>query len=167
MSRYVRGNVDEQQLLGTLGAKVVISGNFSETVVQTTLATSLVANWSMQDYTFAQGDGPIMVGVAHSDYTSAEIEAFIENNASWDIGDMIGQEVGKRLIRIVGTFSGFDANVGAASALNDGKPIKTKLNWKLAIGDTLKVWAYNLGTSALATTDPFVSVEGHLNMFGL
>ena len=166
MANYIRGNVDEQLSLGTLAAKVMISANFDEVMVEKGRITSLVASWSLSNFTVALGDGPILVGVAHGDYTDAEKEAFIEATGFWDKGDKIAQEVGRRLIRVVGTFRQEVNDVGQGSVvLNDGKPIKTRLNWPLITGSTLNIWAYNLGTSALASTNPVLSVQGKVNIF--
>ena len=137
-----------------------------ETVEERTRCSSLDATWSMSNFTPAQGDGPILVGVAHSDYTAAEIEEVIENTGSWTEGSKVEQEIAKRLVRVIGTLRSL---TGATEndVLNDGKPIKTKLNWILNSGDTLKIWAYNIGGSALATTDPEVNVFGHANLWAL
>ncbi len=101
-----------------------------------------------------------MIGLAHSDYTDAEIEEYIETTDSWDQGNLVqGKEVRKRLIRRIGIF-------GSSGVLNDGKPIHTRLNWLLRTGQTISLWAYNRGASALATTDPQVVAEGHANLWG-
>ncbi len=164
MGRYIRGSVDESLALGTLAAKTVIAGNFDETVNERTLVSSVVARWAMINFTPGTLDGPILCGVAHSDYTDAEIEEWIENTGSWDEGDLVNQEIGGRKIRRVGIFD-TPAAATQAAVLNDGKAIKTKLNWILLQGQTLKHWFYNLGTSALATTDPECSTQGHVNLF--
>ncbi len=165
MGRYIRGNVDENLSVGTLAAGTLISAVFDETVNERTLVSSVVASWSLSNMTPAEGVGLLVVGVAHSDYTDAEIEAYIENTGSWNEGDKIQQrEVGKRLIRRVGQFAAPSAAVSAVT-LNDGKPIKTKLNWILLQGQTLRYWAYNQGTAAFATTDPDVRLQGHANLW--
>ena len=165
MGRYIRGNVDENLALGTLAAGSLISAIFDETVNGRTFISSLVASWSLSNMTPGDNDGPIVVGVAHSDYNDAEIEAFIENTGSWNEGDMVqSREVGKRLIRKIGQFP-VPASSTVGVVLNDGKPIKTKLNWILNQGQTLRYWAYNPGSSALATTDPDVRLQGHVNLW--
>jgi len=164
MGRYLRGRIDENLALGTLAPVTLISVIFDETVIEKSLISSIVATWSMRNFTESGNDGPILVGVAHSDYTDGEIEAVIESTGSWNVGNKIEQEIAKRLVRIVGTFESSNQALGAA-VLNDGKPIKTKLNWSLVTGQSLRLWAYNLGGSALDTTDPTVHVEGHANLF--
>lgn len=166
MGAYIRGNVDEELALGTLAAKTLVLAAFDEVVSEKTFVSSLVATWTMTDLTEVGGDGPIMVGVAHSDYTAAEVEEWIENTGSWNEADMIQQrEVGRRLIRRVGVFQPTGAAITSATVLNAGRPIKTKLNWTLISGQTLDLWAYNMGSSALETTDPQVRVQGHVNLW--
>ncbi len=164
MRRYVRGKVDEELGLPTLGAKSVVSDPFDENVNERSLVTSIIARYSLQGLTPATADGPILVGIAHSDYTSAEIEEWQENTGSWDEGNKISQEIGRRKIRSIGIFPGVAA-ASEAVVLNNGKPIKTKLNWILNQGTTLRLWAYNLGSSPLATTTPVINVDGHVNLF--
>ncbi len=162
---YVRGNINEQLDLGTLAAKDLIKADFDEVAVEKTFVSSIVATYIIVEFTEAVGDGPISVGIAHSDYTDSEIEGFIEATGSWDPGDKIQQEIGKRLIRRIGMFNPRTDALLGTSRLNDGEPIKTKLNWTLTTGKTLSLWAYNHGTSALATTDPEVIMEGHANLW--
>ncbi len=164
--RYLRGNVDEKLSLGTLAARTLISQVFGEVVTETTFVTSLVAAWAMDAFTVATDDGPIMVGISHSDYTSAEIEEFIENTGSWNVASLVQtREIGRRLIRVIGIFRNDGSSSTAPVTLNEGRPIRTKLKWTLNTGQSLDVWAYNLGASALATTDPGVFVQGHANLW--
>ncbi len=167
MGRYIRGNVDENLALGTLAAATLVGVLFDETVNERTYVSSIVATWNLSDFTEAADVGPIVVGIAHGDYSDAEIEAFIENTGSWNEGDLVQQrEVGRRLIRKVGTF-GADGPVDSATSLtlNDGKPITTKLGWILLQGQTLRYWAYNPGAAAVSTTDPNVRLSGHVNLW--
>ncbi len=164
MGRYIRGDMDEQLSLGTLAAKTAVKGNFDQTVNERTLVSSVVATWALSEFTKATGDGPILVGIAHSDYTSAEIEEVLENAGSWNEGDLVAQEVGGRKIRRVGIFQTPDDEAQTVT-LNDGRPVKTKLNWILLQGQTLSHWAYNLGTSSLGTTAPTLNTQGHANLW--
>ncbi len=164
--RYLRGRIDEGLSLGTLAAKTLVSDTWDGTVTERTLVSSIVATWMLNNLTGSQG--PLLVGVAHSDYSDAQIEAVIENAGSWDEGDKIDQEIAKRLVRTIGAFIGKPGPSGVGDdVLNDGKPIKTKLNWILTEGDTLKMWVYNMDTAALVTTVPIVSAEGHANLWVL
>ncbi len=165
MRSYLKGNVNEQLSLGTLAAKTLISAIFDEVAVEKTLVSSIVGTYAINDLTEASGDGPILVGIAHSDYTASEIEAVIEATGSWDPGDKIQNEIGKRLVRKIGVFDVEATGLTVTDVLNDGKPIKTKLNWSLTTGKSLQLWAYNMGTSPLGSTDPTVTVEGHCNLW--
>ncbi len=162
--RYIRGQVDESSLGGTLAALTVVSTVFDETVNERTFVSSLKAAWSLDNWTPTSGAGPVLVGVAHSDYTDAEIEAFIETTGSWNETDQIAQEVGKRKIRVVGIFKG-PADALTFEHLNDGNQFTTKLGWILTQGQTLRLWQYNMGASAYATTNPNVRIEGHANLW--
>ncbi len=162
--QYIKGRIDFSFLLGTLGAKVVISGSEAQVAIEKAWLSSIVCTHTMQNFTKAGVDGPITIGVAHSDYTNAEIEAWLENQGSWDRGNMVQQEINKRKIRLIGTFAG-PADAGRTAELNEGRPIRTKCGWQLLTGDTVRIWAYNEGSSALAGTDPVVSQTGYANLW--
>ncbi len=164
MGRYIRGEVDEEMAIGTLGAKVVIFAGFDQTVVERTFISSVIARWSLKNVTPSATAGPLLVGIAHGDYTAAEIEEWVENTGSWSEADLVQQEVGRRKIRKVGIFPNTGA-VADASVLNNGLPVRTKLGWILTTGQTVSSWAYNLGTGPYATTDPSVDIQGHANLW--
>ncbi len=164
MGRYVRGTIDVTIDLGTLAAKTGILQALSN-VNERTLISSMINYWGLSDFTDAVGDGPIMVGYAHGDYSLTEVEEYLEQADSWNEGNKIAQEIGKRQIRRVGVFKSSVADSQGSAVLNDGKPIRTKLNWILNQGQTINVWAYNMGDSALATTDPDLVVSGHANLW--
>lgn len=167
MGKYIRGSVDETTALGTLAGTTLISADFDETVNERTLVSSVIAAYSLHNATAGANIGPVLVGLAHSDYTNAEIEEWIENAASWNEGNLVqSKEVGKRLIRRVGIFpDDGGAAPSVVKVLNDGKAIKTKLNWILLQGQTLKLWGYNMGSVAFATTDPQLKAQGHVNLW--
>ncbi len=164
MGRYIRGSVEEQVSLGTLAGQTLVSALFDNVVNERTFVSSVVATWDMTNFTLQSDDGPILVGVAHSDYTDAEIEAWIEDADSWNEGNLVRQEVAKRKIRQVGTLKGAPEPI-QTSVLNDGKPIRTKCGWILLQGQTLRIWAFNLGSGSLATTVPIVQCTGHANLW--
>ncbi len=157
MSGFFKGNVDEDLGLSALAAATLLSGDFDESTSHSVLMTSLQAVFSMENFTV--GEGPIEVGIAMSDYTSAEIEAVIEATQSWSGVDLIAREVARRLVRRLGIFDASKTD----DVLNEGQPIKVKLNWRIPEGRTLKLWAYNHGSGAL-TTGSIVKANGHVNM---
>lgn len=158
MRGYRKLKLNETMSLATLAAGDVISQAFGGTLNERRVITSLVGLWSLRNLT--AGQGPVEVGVAHSDYTAAEIEECLENLGSWDEGDLIAEEQTRRKVRMIGAFSGETTD----ETLNDGKPIRTKLNWVVASGDTLQVWAWNRDSGTL-TTGSQVVLDGHLNSF--
>ncbi len=163
---YLKGALDESLALSTLGSKVLIGANAEGVLEEKAWLTSIKATWALSEFTPATDDGPIYVGVAHNSYSDGEIEAWLENETgSWAAGSLVQQEVAKRKIRQVGVFrvSGTDAT--NVYVLNEGRPIHTKCGWQLQTGDTVKVWAYNAGASALATTSPNLIVLGHANLW--
>lgn len=162
--RYLRGNVRHRVVATTLAAQTLVGTDVADSVTERCWMSSVVLRWSLEKMTAGQDIGPLMVGVAHSDYTDAEIEAWVENQASWEEADQIGQEVGRRKIRKVGIFQTPQA-VEDAVVLNNGKPIRTKCGWILTTGQTLRVWVYNMGQAAVATTAPNIFAEGHANLW--
>ncbi len=115
------------------------------------------ASWSIDGLT--AGEGPISVGYAHSDYDVAEIKEFLDSQAAIDQGDKLTQEKANRLIRVVGVLSG-EAN----QSLNLGRPIRTRLNWLIGIGDAVEMFAFNEDASAALTTGANVHCIGKMHI---
>ncbi len=166
MGRYIRGAVELDGDLGALATKDLIALPLTAVVEERTFISSIVATWSLKDLAIVADDGPIIVGVSHSDYTAAEVEEFIENAGSWTEGDLVAQEKGGRKVRIVGTFRAIAAAGEAVQTwtLNEGRNIKTKLGWILTTGKTLDFFAYNAGSDAI-TTGSKLAVYGHANLW--
>ncbi len=166
MGRYLRGSVELDFDLGALATKDLIAGPFAGVVEERTFVSSVVATWAIKDLAIVADDGPIIVGIAHGDYTAVEIEEFLENSGSWTEGNLVQQEVAKRKVRVVGTFRAVAAAAEATQTyvLNEGRPIRTKCGWILTTGQTIDAWAYNAGSDAI-TTGSKVSVYGHANLW--
>ncbi len=162
--KYLRGAIQSNLDLGTLAGKALTSVDNVDAVSEKAWITSVKATWSLSFWTPGAGDGPIVVGIAHSDYTDAEIFEWINNDAGWEEADEIGQEVAKRKIRIVGEFLA-PADSASISRLNNGNKVRTKCGWQLTMGQTVSFWAFNTGFSALATTAPLVNVTGQANLW--
>ncbi len=112
---------------------------------------SLEMTWSWVDVTNLV-DGAMIVGVAHGDYITSEIEEWIEATTSIVRGDKIANERANRLIRQIGVFSSLVGGVAEGDAvLMGGAMIKTKLNWPIEIGEQVKFWIYNASTATTAT----------------
>ncbi len=162
--RYLRGNINHGLDLGTIGPAVVIGSTVSDVVTERAWTSSVSLRWSLNDWTPITNAGPILVGVAHPDYTDAEIEAWLENSGSWEEADQVQQEVAKRKIRQVGIFEN-PTGASLSRHLNDGKPILTKCGWMITTGQSIRIWAYNLGSVAAATTTPQLEAVGHANLW--
>lgn len=110
--------------------------------------------WSARGGT--SGEGAVEVGLAHGDYTAAEIE---ENLEVAFLGPLakIQQEQARRLVRRVGTFP----QVSADERLNDGVPVVTASKFVQQDGASPAVWAHNLSGATL-TTGLVIIITGHI-----
>ncbi len=162
--RYIRGNIDVTQLLGTLAAETGILATVPDTLTEKAWISSVKATYALKNMTPGGTSGPLSFGVAHGDYTLSEITSWIELTSSWKEGNKVEQEIGARKIRRIGTFESPSGPTDTAR-FNDGRPVTTKINWMLITGQTLKFWVYNEGSGALATTDPSFHVNGHANIW--
>ncbi len=82
MKGYLKGNIDEGLALGALASRTLVGNVWDESPEQDTLISSIEVIWTLDNLRPPQG--PILFGVAHSDYSDTEIEAVIENSGSWD-----------------------------------------------------------------------------------
>ncbi len=104
----------------------------------------------------ALSEVPVEVGLAHGDYTAAEIKEYVNANLT-DPDDKIAQEHSRRQIRRIGLFGVNAEN----QVLNHGDQQRIKL--RFSIGDTkeLKLWIMN-HTGAAMTTGAIVTAVGTL-----
>ncbi len=147
--------------LGTLADNALIATPVADSVSDRTYVSSVEAVYTLREVA-AAADTPIVVGFAHSNYTGAEIEEYLENANAWDEGDLVAQEQNRRQIVIVGTF----AVLGTGNqTLNDGKPIKKKAKGMiLKEGQQIDFWAWNKSGNQLTTGADFV-INGHANLW--
>ncbi len=138
--------------MATTVTKIAVETDFTGAADGTYRAVSAKLAWSLQN--LAAGDGPLIVGYAHSDYTVTEIKEAIEAVLAISVGDLIAQEQANRLVRVVGSLT------DEAPQLNDGMPISTKLNWLIPIGKNVEIFAYNDGITM--TTGAVVNATGSL-----
>lgn len=138
-------------VLLTTAADVVVSFQLAEVFTEERRILSVEATWGVEDLT--SGDGPLEVGLSHSDYSSGEVEESLEAVGAWDEGNKVIQEQAARLVRTVGLLS------EAETTLNDGQPMKTRLNWRMATADTLRFWCRNRGDDL--TTGAEIVIQGH------
>ncbi len=162
--RYLKGSVNMSQNFSALGAKDLASQQVADTVQERAWVSSIKAVYSLSEFTPGNDIGPITVGIAHSDYTDAEIEQWVENAGSWTEGNKVEQEISRRKIRLIGVFETPDDAADSVS-LNTGKPLTTKLGWILNAGQTCTIWVYNQGSAAVATIVPQMNCDGHVNIW--
>ncbi len=105
-------------------------------------------------------DDAAAFGLAHSDYTATEIEECLEASTAIDLGDKIAQERSNRLVREIGTISGGEPD-SSGEMYNDGKIVKTKLNWLMSSGDTLNLWIRN-ASGVVYTTGGSITIAGKI-----
>ncbi len=165
-SNYFAARIDVLIDLATLAAQTGVRVLTADAVDEKSLVSSIECTYALTDETPTADAGPIDMYVHHPDYTLAEVEAFIENTLSWSRNDMVAQEIANRRIRLIGTFPDSASGVVASAVtLQNGRKIKTKLNWQLRSGQGLGFVAYNNGSAAMATTDADVRISGKANLF--
>jgi len=150
--------VAQSVTVGALVALDVVDGDLIPLSVNPYRLMSIDLAYSLADLGATSDDGQEF-GVAHSDYTAAEIEECLEAQTSIDIGNKVEMERANRLVRSIGVFSG-QPGTGAGRDFNDGRPMKTKLNWRMGIGDKLRLWIRN-GSANNYTTGALVVAIGN------
>lgn len=148
-----RVRVSNEITLSTLASDTALTVTMTGASVSTYRAMSVKATWNLK--TLAAADGLVTFGYAHSDYSVTEIKECLEAFAAIDPGDKIAQEQANRLVRLVGTFS------TESEEFNNGRPITTRLNWLIPIGQNVNLFVFNEDTSAL-TSGAIVNHQGNL-----
>ncbi len=146
--------ISSSSAIGALAAADVVVNAVTNTASGKMRFTSVTARYGVSGGT--SPEGPVIFGLAHSDYTAAEIEECLEAGGSIDLGDKIAREQANRLVRRIGIID-MDPN----AIFNDGKPVKTKLNWLMAVGDQLSLWIFNKDQVTL-TTGGLLTIDGKL-----
>ncbi len=140
--------------LSTLASSTLVKQNMIAPGNNEYRLLSLKGVWSVRNLT--AGEGPLIFGVAHSDYSTAEVEEYLENETMLNRGDMVAtREISRRLIRRIGQFSG----IASEEVVNDGRPTHTRLNWAMSEDSVLDIWVYNFSGGTL-TTGGIVSFQG-------
>ncbi len=145
--------------MGALAALDVTSGVLTNVATDPIRVMSADLTWSLTDLGATADDGQEF-GLAHSDYTAAEIEECLEASGSIDRGNKIALEQANRLVRTIGVMTE-SPGTGAGMGVNNGRPIKTKLNWLLNSGDSLVIWIRN-GSQVVYTTGAIVTAQGNI-----
>ncbi len=148
-SKFYVAKVAGEMSLGALAPGVVTKGNLSDNSDQELFIISADLLWSAKDV--VADEGPITFGLAHSDYTAAEIEEWFEIANGFVTGDKISRERANRQIREIGNMF-FQLPDGQATVrFNDGRVKRTKLGWSIAEGQTIAMWARNNDGTILTT----------------
>ncbi len=146
-------------VVGALAASDVVVGAISGTLSEKLRIVSTELTYNLSDLGAEIDDGQEF-GLSHSDYTAPEVEEALEATASMDQGDKISSERANRLVRTIGFMTGSGpADTGRSH--NDGKPVKTRLNWALTTGDTLNAWIRN-GSDSVYTSGATLDLIGHV-----
>ncbi len=145
---------------GALATLDVAAGLVTDAVVNSMRFMSLNCSYTWADIQADIDDGMVF-GVAHGDYTAAEIEECLESFASISPGNKIAQEQAGRLVRSIGTISSAGQAAGGGVSFNDGKRIKTRLNWLMVPGDRLNLWVRN-SSGVVWTTGSGLLIAGDL-----
>lgn len=147
--------INQAVTVGALADGALISSVCPDVVTTEKWAIATKLMVSMRDHT--AGEGPLIVGLAHNDYSDAEMLEWHGATGSWDTSDKIAQEQARRKCRNIGEFSGLNTE----EVLNDGRPIKTKLKFRIEEGKTLDFFVIN-ESGAQLTTGTVVRLTGWL-----
>ncbi len=163
---YKRGNQPRKvKIASSVGAGAltpgdVISGGIigTSTEAYRLLSVNLAYSWSEIASLI---DDTLQFGLAHGDYTAAEIEECLEAGGALAMGDKITQERANRLVREIGVIEGEIGSAGEGDVFNDGRKLKTRLNWLMSTGQVLQMWIRN-GSGIIWTTGSNLVVIGEM-----
>ncbi len=149
----IRGKVT----LATLGSNVAITGDvFDSVLVEDLFCISCDINVALRDHT--AGEGPIEFGLAHGDYSAAEIEECLSVSLLSPDNKIEGERA-RRLVRRIGYFAGLSTE----EVFNNGVPKRVPLRWTQGDGTQMDMWAANRSGAAL-TTGTILEFQG--TMYG-
>ncbi len=150
---FVAIRVDKQITLSTLADATFLAADlFGGNLVEDLYVSSTDLLWTIRGHT--AGEGPIEVGVAHGDYSVAELAQWGTSN-QFDPDDLIDKEHNRRLVRSSGMFPGLSTE----EALNNGTKLKTIVKFIIGDGKPFNIWALN-ASGAVLTTGCVVEVHG-------
>ncbi len=147
--------VNAELAAGALAQNDLVTGSIGATWTDSFL---LSAQLYASARGFTAGEGPILVGLSHDDYSAAEVEEWVEATGSGAAADLVATEQAKRKCRDMVTF----ILAGANEVANDGKPIKVPLKFILNDGSGLNMWIYNAGSTNPLTTGGIVEISGKI-----
>ncbi len=149
-----KGSVHEELTLLTLANSTVFTVAPDDVAESDIYCVSADLALSLDGMT--PGEGPLIVGLAHSDYNATEIEEFVENEGNMFAElDQIAIEINRRKIRVIGKFNG----LAAQEILFDGRVKRIPVRMLFTEGAGLRFWAYNRSGVAL-TTGTVITIDG-------
>ncbi len=137
--------VNATMAMSTLSDNIVIKANVQAVFTRRFRLIYVKGFWSLRGGTVTEG--PIAIGLAHSDYTIAEIAEATDVSVI-SSSEKIANERAKRLVRKIGSFVGAAANEELRGN-SGGEQVYTKLNWALEEDFTLDMWAQNRSGAGL------------------
>lgn len=158
-SGFFVARVSGELALGSLAAGVVIVGNITNVSDRPLFLIAADLTWIAKDIT--PGEGPIVFGLAHSDYSAAEVEEWFEQATGFVFGDMVEKEQAGRKCREIGAIDFGLADGQGDARFNDGKQKRTKLGFAIQSGQTLNMFARNMDGTAL-TTGTEINASGRI-----
>lgn len=150
---YVALPVDTYKAVGALADDTITDLELLGTLSEDLFLISAELSWALNNHT--AGEGPIMVGLADSDYSITEIGECLDATPLTP-DDRVAMERVRRKVRRVGSFPG----LATEEVLEDGVQKKTPLKW--ATGTGLQLFVKNNSGSVL-TTGSFVRVWGTIH----
>jgi len=146
---------EKQLTVGALASQTVIKDDLAQVLLDDVYAISADVYVAVANHTV--NEGPIEVGLCHSDYSGAEVEEYLEVTDSWDFSNQTEQEKRRRKVRRIGFLDG----AGITEKLNDGVKTRVPLKFPLQEGMTLGVWAFNKDSTVL-TTGTLITFTGQI-----
>ncbi len=156
-----RVRIQSSLSIGALASADLISGNVTNNTSDRLTFVSLDASFGIGDHAAVADDG-YAFGLAHSDYSAAEIEECLESGGAMAIGNKVERERANRLVREIGMINASSGGtVSGGLEYNEGKPVKVKLNWRMGAGEALQLWVRN-NSGTIYTTGSTLQISGKL-----
>jgi len=134
------------QVLGTLGDNTVLKiAMFGGNLTEDLFIKAIKGTWTIRGLTATEG--PLSFGIAHSDYTVAEIAEALDAGSLLGPASKIEGERARRLVRKIGTFSG----AATEETVNNGNPVYTRVGWTQQDGADVNLWVQNQSGATLTT----------------
>ncbi len=145
--------------VGAVAALDVVEASITTATSNPLRIMSVNISYKLTDLADVIDDG-MEFGLAHGDYSAAEIEECLEAQAGINKNDKVANEQANRLVRSIGVMQGSGVADGSLQ-FNNGLPVKTKLNWYIGIGQTLSLWVRN-GSDTIWTSGTNIVVLGDI-----